>query len=344
AAVAVASTPPLRDGKVESHVSGDAKRTRALSEETKLQIRREEQALEGHARSERRTPSKYSADGALRAGFPHLRSLPELSLHDPDSALENSAGDHSRADEDPLAPWSGRAQSASEVERFGATLRPPTGLFRAPVEDDSNAQNVARGAPQTNPTASIHRPGFEDTGPTLTRESEAPSGRHVDLSLASSNGEDVASIGDDQKQSKPVHRAVHAEVSWWVTGGVWLLCALVFLLGGGVLWWIQERFDLLGRYSGVPMRLILKTQPAGADVLVEGRILGKTPLTLERRWRQRLDYVLIKKGYAMAAGFWEAQRTQKRVVILWKQKSVALTGYAAKRRAKPTSVPNKKNP
>lgn len=119
--------------------------------------------------------------------------------------------------------------------------------------------------------------------------------------------------------------------SWWSTGSKVVGGFLVgFVLIGMVLWGVQrwrgERtapeekvlsggsaFSSQGR-SGLQTDhyyLRVESKPTGAKVIEQGKVLGKTPLSLRRNRGKSLSFVVIKSGYEMSVGTWDARHDQR---------------------------------
>jgi serine/threonine protein kinase len=57
--------------------------------------------------------------------------------------------------------------------------------------------------------------------------------------------------------------------------------------------------------------LRIESNPSGARVIEQGRLLGSTPLTVRRRAEHSLYFVLEKSGYELSVGSWEAKQDDK---------------------------------
>jgi tRNA A-37 threonylcarbamoyl transferase component Bud32 len=99
----------------------------------------------------------------------------------------------------------------------------------------------------------------------------------------------------------------------------------LFLIAGALsTWLIYQRLIKNDASAGdgqdeALYSLEIRSNPEGARVVVQGRSLGSTPLLISRKRGEVLDFVVIKTGYSMAAERWEAQKSEKRLVILLKQ-------------------------
>ncbi len=83
------------------------------------------------------------------------------------------------------------------------------------------------------------------------------------------------------------------------------------------------------------VRLLLRTKPTGALVLVSGkRITQKTPLYLRSQKGQRLIISVEKKGYMTASWIWKAQSDQKKQIALSPYGSPSSTAVVGSRSAK----------